>query len=412
MSFQFLAVAGPDKGKAFLVYPGPDRILGRSANAEYHLGDPHISRNHCQLILEGDQVTVVDNDSQSGTYVNGQRVKRQALQVGDVVKVGATELRLQVADLPLDAAQELAELAATKASEPASGPPEHLAALSGRKLAHYDIGPVIGEGSSSIVFHATDTKDNRPVALKVLRPEFSKDDAEVQRFNRAIKTALPLRHPNLITLYAAGKSDPYCWVAMEYIAGENLSQVIGRIGIAGMLDWRYGYKVALHIGQALAYAHGQNIIHRNLTPKNILLEAPTRMAKLGDLMLAKALEGSLAQQITRHGELVGEVAYMAPERTRPGIAVDARSDLYGLGATVYALLTGHPPFEGNGLPEVVMKIRQSKPERPTKFQLSIPGHFEDVVMRLLAKKPEDRYQSAVDLLKDLKRVAKLKGLTV
>jgi serine/threonine protein kinase len=189
--------------------------------------------------------------------------------------------------------------------------------------------------------------------------------------------------------------------------------VIQRIGVAGMLDWRYGYKVALHIGQVLAYTHGQNIIHRNLTPKNILLEAPTKLFKLGDLMLAKALEGSLALQITRPGELIGEAAYMAPERTRAGAAVDARSDLYGLGATVYALLTGHPPFESSsGLPELVTKIRQSKPEPPTKYQLSIPRHFEDVVLKLLAKKPEDRYSSAEDLLKDLDRVAKLKGVTI
>jgi serine/threonine protein kinase len=412
MSLQFLAVAGPDKGKAFLIYPGPDRMLGRSATAEYRLTDPRISRNHCQLVLEADQVTLIDNDSQGGTFVNGQRVKRQVLKLGDVIQIGDTQLRLQVADLPLDAVQELAQLAAADADAPPAAPAaEKLTVLSGRTLSHYDIGPVIGEGSSSIVFHATDTKDNRPVAFKVLRPEFSKNDEDVQRFIRGMKTALPLRHPNLVTIYAAGKTDEYCWVAMEYIAGENMSQVIQRIGVAGMLDWRYAFKVAVHVGRALAYAHGQHIIHRNLTPKNILLEAPTKMVKLGDLMLAKALEGSLALQITRPGELVGEVAYMAPERTRANAVVDARSDLYGLGATVYALLTGRPPFEGAGLPELVTKIRQSEPVKPTKYQLSIPSHFEGLVLKLLAKRPEDRYQTAEDLLKELERVGKLKGVT-
>src|SRR5690242_4906755 len=148
MSLQFLAIAGPDKGKAFLVYPGPQRMLGRSASAEYQLSDPRISRNHCQLVLEGDQVTLIDNDSQGGSYVNGQRVKRQALKVGDVVQVGDTQLRLQVADLPLDAVQELATLASAGAARAAAPPVEPLKGLSGRMLSHYDIGPVIGEGSS------------------------------------------------------------------------------------------------------------------------------------------------------------------------------------------------------------------------------------------------------------------------
>jgi serine/threonine protein kinase len=412
MSLQLLAVAGPDKGRAFLLYPGPDRMLGRASSAEYHLDDPRVSRNHCQLLLEQDRLTVIDNDSQGGTFVNGAKVKRQILKPGDVLQVGDTQLRLQVGEFALDAVQQLARQAPAPAAGPAAPKPaEQLQALSGKTVAHYDVGPVIGEGSSSIVFHATDTKDDRPVALKVLRPEFCKDEEEVQRFVRGMKTALPLRHPNLVTVYGAGRTGPYCWVAMEYVAGENLGQVIGRLGVAGMLDWRHAYRVAVHIGRALEYAHGQQIIHRNLTPKNVLLEAPTKSAKLGDLMLAKALEGSLAQQITRPGALVGELAYMAPERTRAGTAVDARSDLYGLGATVYALLTGRPPFEGATLVETVTKIRQGQPVRPTKYQMSIPSHFEDVALKLLAKKPEARYQTAGELLKDLERVGKLKGVT-
>jgi serine/threonine-protein kinase len=263
-----------------------------------------------------------------------------------------------------------------------------------------------------MVFHATDTKDNRSVALKVLLPEFSRNEEEMQRFVRAMKTMLPLRHPNLIALYGAGKTGGYCWVAMEYIAGENLTQVIQRIGVAGMLDWRHAFKVAVHIGRALAYAHEQQIIHRNVTPKNVLLEATTKVAKLGDLMKAKALEGALAQQITRPGELIGDVAYMSPERTRGTTDIDGRSDLYGLGATVYALLTGHPPCQGSTLVEKITRIRQEAPVKPSKSQMSIPSAFEGVVLKLLAKRPEERYQTAEAMLKDLERVGRLNGVTV
>ncbi len=405
MSLQFVIVAGPDQGKAFTLHPGPNLMLGRSAQAEYRLNDPRVSRTHCQVLREGDRVTVIDNNSGSGVLVNGAKAKKHVLKLGDVVQVGDTQLLLRVGDLPLEVA-----LAAGPARPEAAKPVDKLTALSGQKLAHYDIGPVIGQGHSSVVFHATDLNDNRPVALKVLLPEFSKDEEEVQRFVRAIKTMLPLRHPNLVALYGAGKTGPYCWAAMEFIAGENLTQVIQRIGVAGMLDWRHAYRTAVHIARGLEYAHGNQIIHRNVTPTNIIVDAPTKTAKLGDLMLAKALEGSLAKQITRPGEIIGDVAYMSPERTRGTTDVDGRSDLYGLGATVYALLTGRPPFEGSSLVEKITRIRQTPPEKPSKYQMSIPGRFEGAVMKLLAKDPDERFQTAGELVKELEWIGKLQGV--
>jgi serine/threonine-protein kinase len=129
-------------------------------------------------------------------------------------------------------------------------------------------------------------------------------------------------------------------------------------------------------------------------------------------MLAKALEGTMAQQVTRPGELIGDVAYMSPERTRGGADVDSRSDIYSLGATAYALLTGRPPFEGNSLTDTIAKIRNAEPAKPKKFQLSIPDMFEGVVLRMLAKRPEDRFQTPAQLVTDLERVAKFQNVTV
>jgi serine/threonine protein kinase len=409
MSFQFVVVAGPDKDRVFTVQPGPDLMLGRAAQSYYRVNDPRVSRSHCQVLLEGEQVSVVCNGGSGGTLVNGKAVKRQVLKLGDVLQVGDTQLRFSMGDFPIEDALGAVRKAAPPAAAAPAGSPEQLADLSGQKLSHYDIGPVIGKGTSSTVFHATDTKDNRSVALKVLLPEFSKDEESMQRFIRAMKTILPLRHPNLVALYAAGKTGPYCWVAMEYVAGENLTEAIQRIGVAGMLDWRHAYRVAVHIGRALAYAHGEQIVHRNVTPKNILVEAATKAAKLGDLMLAKALEG--APQLTRPGELLGDVAYMSPERTRGMTEVDVRSDLYGLGATVYALLTGHPPFEGTTLVEKITRIRQDAPVKPTKYQMSIPSAFEGAVLKLLAKRPDERYQTAPELVKELERIGKFNGAT-
>ncbi len=212
-------------------------------------------------------------------------------------------------------------------------------------------------------------------------------------------------------MQAAGKTGAFCWMAMDYVEGEIMTQVIQRIGVAGMLDWRYGYRVALHITRALEYAHGQAIVHRNVTPQNILLRTSDKTVLLGDLMLAKALEGTLAKQITRPGQLLGDVAYMSPERTRGEGEVDGRSDLYGVGATVYALIAGQPAFAGGSLVELITKIRSAEPERPQKFQMSIPAMFQGTILKLLAKRPEERFQTAAELRTDLERVGKFAGVT-
>jgi serine/threonine protein kinase len=413
MSLQLHVIAGPDKDRTFTLQAGPDLMLGRSTHSLYRLSDPRVSRVQCQILLEGDQVTLIDNSGSGGTMVNGKKITRQVLKLGDLIQIGDTQLRLRMADFPLDVALGAVQQAGPTPKPQAAPTMQKLEALCGQTLAHYEILNVIGQGHSGLVFFTNDPQHgNRPVALKVLLPEFSRNDEEMQRFIRAIKTMLPLRHPNLVTLYGAGKNGDYCWVAMEYIAGENLTQVIQRIGVAGMLDWRNAFRVALQIGKALAYAQEQHIIHRNVTPTNILVQATDKVTKLADLTLAKALEGSSGPQITRPGELVGDVAYLSPERTRGTTDIDGRSDVYSLGATVYALLTGRPPFEGNTLVEKITRIRQTEPEKPTKYQMSIPHVFEGVVMKMLAKRPEDRYQSAAALVKELERINKIHQVKV
>jgi serine/threonine protein kinase len=234
-----------------------------------------------------------------------------------------------------------------------------------------------------------------------------------------------LRHPHIIGLHQAGKTGPYLWFAMDLIEGESLTQVIDRIGVAGMLDWRYALRVALHLGEALQFAHERHIVHRNITPQNVMIHSADKTALLGDLVLAKALEGALAQQITRPGEVLGDVRYMSPERLADVEHIDERSDIYSLGAMLYALLTGRPPFSGSSIIETIKLVQTAAPVPPKKYQMSTPDTltsgaikryqmsvsdaFEGVVLKMLAKRPEERYQSAGDLLRDLQRVAKFHG---
>jgi serine/threonine protein kinase len=401
MSAKLVVTAGPDKGCCFTLVPGETLQVGRSQATGTRLSDPTVSRVHLELEVGLDGV-VLHNLSTSGTLVNGQSANEQPLAPGDVIRIGGTELRYVIG--------EVSE-ATTECRPAPAGAAQSLTHLVGQNVAHYTLQSVIARGSTGVVFKAQDTRDGRTVALKVLGPQFAGNDEDVQRFIRAMKTMLARRHPNLVAILGAGKTSMYCWVAMELVEGESLTQVIQRIGIAGMLDWRYAYRVAVHIARALEYAHGESIIHRNVTPQNILYRTADKTALLGDLMLAKAMEGTLAQQITRPGQLLGDIAYMAPERTKSEKDVDGRSDLYGLGATVYALLTGRPPFTGDTLPELITKIRSVEPEKPKKFQLSIPDMFQGTVLKLLAKRPEQRFQTATELLVDLERVGKFAGVS-
>jgi serine/threonine protein kinase len=406
---QLLVIAGPDEGRCFELQDGQTLIIGRGEKTDTRLKDPQVSRTHCHVEVKKGKPVLVDAGSRSGTVVNGKKVERHTLKPNDVIQLGTTQLQFQVA--ATDASTVIVDKAGGRAA--AADGKGQLNELLGQTLVHFAIEAVLARGQSGMVFRARDTREDRLVALKVLWPEFTSNDEEMQRFIRAMKTVLPLKHPNLVLLYGAGKSGGYCWMAMEYIDGESLTQVIHRIGAAGMLDWRNALRVAVHIGRALEFAEQHQILHRNIKPSNILIRQGDQLAKLGDLMLAKALEGTLAEQITRQGQLVGDIAYMSPERTRGNAGVvDCRSDIYSLGATVYALLTGRPPFEGDSLPDTIQKIRQADPVKPKKYQLAIPDSFEGTVLRMLAKRPDDRYQTAKDLLVELDRVAQFQGITV
>ncbi|MBM4068596.1 MAG: FHA domain-containing protein [Planctomycetes bacterium] len=405
MPMKLTVVEGPDKGRVYQVCEGYALLLGRSRHANTTFNDMRISRVHCEVDLRGNRVFVTDLDSNGGTFINGKRVGEAQIKPGDVINIGDTHLRLDTFGIHEDKTLVPPPRAEVLTSE-------RLGELRGKRLSHFDVGDVVAKAQSGLVFKAHDFKGDRTVALKVLWPEFSKNEDEMARFVRAMQTMMPLRHEHLVALHGAGKTGPYCWVAMEFVEGESLTQVIERIGAAGMLDWRTALRVAVHVARALKFAHDQTIIHRNITPQNILVQSSDKTAKLGDLMLAKAQEGGLAEQITKPGQMLGDVRYMSPERTTGATNIDGRSDIYSLGATVYALLTGRVPCEGKSLVETLQKIRGEVPALPKKFQMSIPDLFQGIVMKMLSKRPEERHQTATLLLADLDKVIKYQGVKV
>lgn len=393
MNLHLTVVSGPDKGRTFAVHEGPDLMLGRSPSAYYQVTDPKVARNHCQVLRKGDEVTVLCDGADGGLFVNGIKAERKILAVGDLLKIGDTQLRLET-DEPPPAEVEMAV------------EEERLEALSGHMLSHYAVGPVLGRGHFGLVFSAVDTKKKQPVALKVLRPELAEDEEEIHCFIKAMKAQLPLRHPNLVALHAAGKTGPYCWMALDHVDGLNMEQVIRLLGIAGPLDWPFAHRVAVHVARALDFAHGHKLLHHNVTPTNILLDIPTRTAKLNNLLLAQALEAAPSRPTEPPNETSEDVDFLAPEQTIADGKVDARTDLYGLGATLYGLVTGRPPCGGKTVEEKVQNIEATPPEPPATFQKGIPPKLEKIILKLIAKKPAERYTSAKELLAELEKVAK------
>ena len=397
---QLVVTQGPDTGRTFSLEDGTALLVGRGQDATAQLTDPHCSRSHFQLQVQDDQILLKDLGSRSGTIVNSTAVDEKRLGPGDVIQIGQTQLRVEgpgMAD----------QTVAISDTDIVSG---SLDSMVGQKIHHYEIESVISRGATSIVFRARDTEKDRVVALKVLLPEISTDEEEMQRFIRAMKTMHPIKHTNIIRILNAGKTGNHVWVALEYVDGESVAAMIQRIGSVGMLDWRHAFRVCLHIARALEEAAEHQIVHRNITPENILVTKEGGVAKLGDMMLAKALEGTKAEQITRPGQLVGPIPFMPPERTTGANEADCRSDIYSLGATVYALLTGRPPVEGSSLPDLIMKIRDEEPVKPKEFQLAIDDMFEGIVMRMLAKRPDERFQHPSNLVKELERIAKFQNL--
>jgi serine/threonine protein kinase len=409
MSKQFIVIKGLDRGR---VFPLPDANIlefgcSQTIEIETRLRDPGVARVHCEVQVNGNRVLVSDVCTPTGTFVNGKRITQALLQPGDVIRIGNTEMRYLSDEATTT---EIAALTQTLPLDSTAAAPEGkkkhlpLKQLVGKKIGPYKVGVILGTGHWGRVFRALDTRSAQVVALKVLRPEFGEHPAVRPLLAQTLKAVQSLQHPNLLTHLGAGIAGPYCWIAMEYIEGRSLTQVIRRSSTTDLLDWRYVLRIALQLAQALEAAHKQRLIHGHITPQNILVRDQDQCAKLGDLLLAATLNAPPLQPMTRLGERVDDVPYMSPERTRGTAGVDARSDVYSLGATVYALLTGRPPFEGDSQVELIEPILYHEPVRPKTYQPTLPDLFQSVVLKMLAKRPEERFQTPTELLSHLARV--------
>src|SRR5262249_32223155 len=220
-----------------------------------------------------------------------------------------------------------------------------------------------------------------------------------------VKNMLPLDHVHLVRLYGAGKAANYHWLASEYVDGRNLSQIIQEGRPSGPDGWRLAHRIALHISRGLQYAHEHQFIHRNITPHDILVQTSDNTAKLNDLVMFKALEGSGLRQVILRAKVASELVYFSPEQTHSNVPVDGRSDIFSLGSVVYTVLMGRPPFAGDSQAETIRKIRQEPPPPVRKSHPLLPRLFQSILLKMLAKAPEFRFQTAAELVAALEQIS-------
>jgi len=269
----------------------------------------------------------------------------------------------------------------------------------GQTISNYRIQEKLGEGGMGVVYRAQDIRLERDVALKFLPVHLSSSDGEKARFIQEARATSALNHPNVCTIHDIQEHSAQMFIVMEFVDGSTLR---GRIS-GGSLPLENIISYALQIGDALHEAHMKGIVHRDIKADNIMVNSKNQI-KVMDFGLAK-LKGSL--RLTRTSSTAGTLAYMAPEQIQGG-EVDMRSDIFSFGVVLYEMLTGHMPFHGEHEAALLYSILNEEPESPLKYRPDIPQNLIQITARALQKDPADRYQSAGDLLADLRRLSEQK----
>jgi Tol biopolymer transport system component/tRNA A-37 threonylcarbamoyl transferase component Bud32 len=279
----------------------------------------------------------------------------------------------------------------------------------GKTIAHYEVLAKIGQGGMGEVYSARDSKLGREVALKVLPADMARDPERLRRFEREARAVAALKHPNIVTIYSVEESDGLHFLTMELVEGKALSRILPKGGhpLERLFD------IAIPLVDALSSAHAGGITHRDLKPDNIMIDADGRLRVL-DFGLAKLQDrhdpgnSTLAMTIdavTEEGKILGTAAYMSPEQAE-GKVVDSRTDIFSLGTILYEMATGARPFQGETGMSVLGSILKDDPPAVTESNPSLPRHLGWIILRCLAKEPDRRYQTALDLRNELEELKK------
>ena len=270
----------------------------------------------------------------------------------------------------------------------------------GQQLLQYKLLKKLGEGGMGTVYLAEDTSCGEKFALKVLSRKQAADADFLNRFRREAEAAGKLDHPNIVRAYKAGEDLGYHFYVMEYCEGESLEKGLER---QGLLPWRKALEIVLQTARGLGYAHERGFVHRDIKPANILVTA-NGAVKILDLGLSKRIDESQVSSQTVSGVVLGTPHYISPEQAKGEKVIDGRADIYSLGATLYHFLAGEPPFEGKTLYEILSKHVNAELPNPQDLAEEIPEGPVQVLRKMMAKEPKDRYADCGELISDLELV--------
>jgi serine/threonine-protein kinase len=262
----------------------------------------------------------------------------------------------------------------------------------------YEIGKRIGRGGMAEIFQARDILLDRPVAMKVLFPEFATDPAFVERFRREAQAAANLNHPNIVAVYDWGKVNNTYYIAMEYVNSRTLADILKQ---SGTLTPMQVCDVMGEVASALISAHKNGVIHRDIKPGNILIST-TGQVKVADFGIARALGAGVEQGLTQTGAVMGTATYFSPEQAQ-GVSTDQRSDIYSLGVVMYEMLSGVAPFTGENAVAIAYKQVHEQAVPLDQRLTSVPPEVAAIVAKCMQKSPDDRYSSAEEVRDELRR---------
>lgn len=263
------------------------------------------------------------------------------------------------------------------------------------RIGRFDILEKLGEGAMGTVYRALDPLIERTVAIKTIPLNLPEEEKRLfeDRFLREAKSAGKLSHPNIVTIYDVGETDDFAYIAMEYLDGLSLREILRE---HGPLPFELALDTALQMADALAFAHEHGVVHRDIKPPNVIVVGKRGTVKITDFGIAHLMSNSE----TRAGMLLGSPRYMSPEQVQ-GQAVDGRSDIFSLGVVLYEMLAGRPPFGGEELHGILFRIVNEPVPPVSQVRKDAPARIDEILARCLAKKPQDRYSKADELANDL-----------
>ncbi len=377
--FILTVARGPDEGRQFSLSPGTTHTVGSGDQDGIRLTDPKVLPGHCSLKVKPAYVLLKNLTANAGTFVGEKKIAQSELRGMASFRIGDTMLALKpgVAEKPA----------------PATDP------LLGRIIGGYKLIEVVGKGGMGTVFKATQLSLHRDVALKVLAPALAKDRNFVDLFINEARAAAQLIHPNIVQVYDAGTEGEISFFSMEYLAQGSVEEVLAR---EKKLPWPQAILMVLEAAHGLEYAEGKRIVHRDIKPDNLMLNADGRI-KIADLGLAKRGEESKDEGV------IGTPHFIPPEQAL-GKEVDTRADIYSLGATFFRMVTGRTLFGGKSAKEIVLKHINEPPPAASSIEKEIPDELDLIFARMLAKDPDQRYQTARELIAALEEVCAHHGI--